>query len=452
VTAGELLRAFERRELSPVEATRACLDAIARHDDTIHAFCLVDEDSALAAARASEARWGSGEPAGLLDGVPVAVKDALYARGWPTLRGFTTAPPGATWEDDAPAVAALRRHGAVLLGKTTLPQIGWKAVTDRPGAPTTRNPFDPSRTSGGSSGGSAAAVAQGMAPLAVGTDGAGSIRIPASFCGIVGLKPTYARVPLWPPSPFGLLSHAGPMSRTVDDAALMLDVMAEPDPRDWSAPPPPSGRYARSIADGLEGLRVAFSADLGYVEHVDPEVAAAVADAARAFEELGAHVESEAPGFANPREALDTLWKAGAGAAVAALDPSQRAELDPALADVAREAEHITAIDWLRADAERARLGAAMGRFHEDWDLLLTPTMPIPAFEADRNVPDGWPDSDWASWTPFTYPFNLTQQPAATVPCGRTSDGLPIGLQIVGPRHAEARVLRAARAYEHVHG
>lgn len=450
LSATDLLAAFERRELSPVEAARACLDAIAQRDGAVHAFCLIDEEGALAAARESEARWARAEPAGLLDGVPVAIKDTFAARGWPMLRGFPAAPPGQATDDDAPPVAALRRHGAVLLGRTTLPQIGWKGITDGPGIPTTCNPWDPRRTAGGSSGGSAAALALGMAPLALGSDGGGSIRIPAGFCGVVGLKPTFARVPSSPPSPFGLLSHVGPMSRTVEDTALMLDVLSEPDPREWAALPPPAARYAGADA-GVDGLRIAFSPELGYVDVVDAEVASAVASAAAAFEDLGAQVDRVDPGFASPREAFDRLWHAGAAAGVAALHAELREVLDPELARIVDGAADITAAAWLRADARRAELGAALGRFHEDWDLLLTPTLPIPAFEADRNVPAGWPEPDWPSWTPFTYPFNLTQQPAATVPCGRTSGGLPIGLQIVGPRHAEARVLAAARAYEAAH-
>jgi len=272
MTATELLSAYRSGERSPVEATEACLAAIRDHDGELAAFCLTDPDAALASAGESEARWRRGTPAGLLDGVPVAVKDVFLTAGWPTRRGFPAVAEGASWDVDAPAVAALRRHGAVLVGKTTTPQLGWKGVTDGPHMPVTRNPWDPARTAGGSSGGSAAAVAKGMAPLALGTDGGGSIRIPGAFCGITGIKPTFARVPHWPPSPFGLLAHAGPMARTVADAALLLDVLAEPDAREWAALPPPPGRYSDALEGGIEGLRIAFSPDLGYVD-VDPEVA-----------------------------------------------------------------------------------------------------------------------------------------------------------------------------------
>src|SRR5580704_966085 len=232
LSATELLGLYRRRELSPVEATQAALDQIDARDAAVNAFCLVRGEESLAAARESERRWHAGEPAGLLDGVPTSIKDLLLTTGWPTRRGSRTIDAAGPWPEDAPAVARLREHHAVLLGKTTTPEFGWKGVTDSPLTGVTRNPWDVSRTPGGSSGGAAAAVACGMGPLAVGTDGAGSIRIPASFCGIVGLKPTHGRVPVYPPSAFGTLSHVGPMTRTVADAALLLDVLGAPDARD----------------------------------------------------------------------------------------------------------------------------------------------------------------------------------------------------------------------------
>jgi aspartyl-tRNA(Asn)/glutamyl-tRNA(Gln) amidotransferase subunit A len=449
-TSIELLAGYRAGELSPVEVARAALEHIEREDPRLNAFCLVDPERTLADARASEARWRRGEPAGTLDGVPVGVKDIFLTRGWPTLRGSRAIDPAGPWEDDAPAVAALRRNGAVLAGKTTTPELGWKGVTDSPLAGVTRNPWDPSRTSGGSSGGSAAALAAGMVPLALGTDGGGSIRIPCSFCGLAGIKPTYGRVPAWPASPYGTVAHCGPMARTVTDTALLLDVMAEPDARDWSALPPPAASYLDGLEEGIEGLRVAFSADLGHVE-VDAEVAALVARAAAAFGELGAHVEALDPGFADPREAFDVLWSAGAAAAMPGLGDPPESVLDPGLAEMAAFGRSRSLLEYLAASKRRDELGILMSRFHQEWDLLLTPTLPLAAFEAGREVPGDSPDPRWPGWTPFTYPFNLTQQPAASVPCGFTAAGLPVGLQIVGPRHGDARVLRAARAYEAAH-
>jgi aspartyl-tRNA(Asn)/glutamyl-tRNA(Gln) amidotransferase subunit A len=448
--AAALLAAYRDRRLSPVEVTEAALGRIERDDPVLGAFCLVDRARALADAHRSEERWRAGTPAGALDGVPVAVKDILLTRGWPTLRGSRMTDPAGPWEDDAPSVAALRRHGAVLPGKTTTPEFGWKGVTDSPLTGITRNPWDPSRTAGGSSGGSSAALAAGMVPLALGTDGGGSIRIPCGFCGLPGIKPTFGRVPAWPASPYGTVAHVGPMARTVTDLALLLDVMAEPDPRDWTALPPPERSFREGLDEGVRGLRVAFSPDLGYVG-VDSEVAVLVARAVDALAALGARVERADPGFADPREVYEILWSAGAGRVVAGLGDVPSGVLDPGFAAVAEAGRARSLDDYLTATARRDELGILMSRFHADWDLLVTPTLPIPAFAAGRDVPEEWPDPGWPSWTPFSYPFNLTQQPAATVPCGFTTAGLPVGLQIVGPRHGDALVLRAARAYEAAH-
>lgn len=445
-SATELVAGYRTGELSPVEATQATLARIDEADGAVNAFCLVDADSALEDARASEQRWRRGEPLGLVDGVPTSIKDMFLTRGWPTLRGSRLIDPGQDWQEDAPTVARLREQGAVLVGKTTTPEFGWKGVTDSPLTGVTRNPWDPSRTAGGSSGGAAAAAALGMGPLAIGTDAGGSVRIPGAFCGVFAFKPTYGRIPLYPASPFGTLAHAGPLTWTVDDAALMLDVVCGPDSRDWSQLAP-TGPFSDQLGRGVEGLRVAYSPRLGYVD-VDPEIADLVRDAVKAFEELGARVEEVDPGFSDPIEPFNVLWYAGAAKVLAAYPSERRAEADPALVEVVAEGERFSALDYLEATAQRMALGVSMGRFHDTYDLLLTPTMPITAFEAGAEVPVGWPQRRWTSWTPFTYPFNLTQQPAASVPCGFTSAGLPVGLQVVGARHSDPLVMAASKAFQ----
>lgn len=445
-----LLDAYRARELSPVEATEALLARIERYDPIIAAWCHLDPERSLAEARASEDRWARGTARGRLDGVSVGVKDVFLTEGWPTLKGSLLVRPDQHWDTDAPAVAALRRNGAVLLGKTTTPEIGWKGVTDAPATGVTRNPWDPERTPGGSSGGSSAALAARMVPLALGTDGGGSIRIPAGFTGVAGIKPTWGRVPLWPVSPFGALAHVGPMARTVADNALLLRVLAEPDPRDAGALPPDDADYLTAIEGGVAGLRVAFSADLGHVD-VDPEVAAAVARATEVLAGLGAHVEPVDPGFTDPLDTYCTLWNAGAAQATGHYGNDQRALMDPGLQAITADGRSRSAVEYLDAVAARGELAVHMSLFHQRYDLLVTPTLPIPAFAAGRDVPEGWPDDRWPTWTPFSYPFNLTQQPAASVPCGFTSAGLPVGMQIVGARGADALVLRAARAYEAAH-
>lgn len=447
-TATELLSLFRLGDASPVDALKAVLARITELDATLNAFCLVDATQALASARASEARWHKGAPIDTLDGVPVSIKDLILTRGWPTLRGSRTVNPQQAWDIDAPVTARLREAGAVVFGKTNTPEFGIKGTTDNLLTGITRNPWNTEMTSGGSSGGAAAAVASGMGPLAVGTDGAGSVRIPSAFCGIPGLKPSFGRVPLFPRSPMGSVSHVGPHARSVEDLALLLTVMSRPDARDWTSLPYDPRDYRDSLAGGVRGLRIAFSPDLGYVTNVDPEVAAAVRSAAESFTALGARVDELAPGFANPEEITTKLWFVGALTLVNQMTPEQRALTDPALRWQAEEGRKVTVLELQTLVARRSELGSLMRQFHQRYDLLLTPGVSVPAFAA-RSSDQGELGLDgFLGWTPFTYPFNLTQQPAAVVPCGLTRAGLPVALQIVGPMHGDALVLRAACAYE----
>lgn len=449
LTASELVAAYSAGEVSPVEATEAALRAIEERDGEINAYCLVDRRAALEDARASETRWREGNPIGWLDGVPTSVKDMFLTRGWPTLRGSACVDPGQPWEVDSPVTARLRENGLVVIGKTTTPELAWKGVTDSLLTGVTRNPWDPARTAGGSSGGSAAAVAAGMGELSVGTDGGGSVRIPASFCGIVGLKPTHGRIPLYPASPFGPLSHAGPMARSVDDVALMLDVLALPDHRDPAALPPPESAYREAVRRDVRGLIAAFSPTLGFAE-VDPEVARLVRSAVTALDEAGLRVEEADPGFADPKDAFDVLWSAGAAQWLNTFPPGSEEKIDPGLRAVWQRGRTYSAADYLAANAERAALGILMGEFHTRFDVLITPTVAIPPFEAGHEIPPGSGLSSWPEWTPFTYPFNMTQQPAISVPAGFTSAGLPVGIQIVGPRHSDDLVLAVAKLLEEV--
>ena len=442
-----LLKLYRERALSPVEVTRLLLDRLDILQPRINAFCVVDRDGALAAARQSEGRWQRGEAVGRLDGVPATIKDLVLMRGFPTLRGSRLVDPDQDCSEDAPATARLREAGAIILGKTTTPEFGWKALGDSPLTGITRNPWDPSRTPGGSSAGAAAACAAGIGPLHVGSDGAGSIRIPSAFTGVFGLKPSFGRVPAYPASPMGLLSHVGPITRTVADAALMLTVLSGPDDRDPYALPPEGKDYCGGLEDGVRGWRIAYSPTLGYAK-VDPEIAAAAAAAASRFEALGAVVEEVDAVFTSPREALFTLWAAGAAKLLSAFPAERRAELDPGLVATAEAGERITAADYLGADLVRNALGQQMAAFHRKYDLLLTPMMPIPALPAGQDLNDPTTERHWIDWSPFSYPFNMTRQPAASIPCGLTRAGLPIGLQIVGPLYSDDRVLRAARAFE----
>jgi len=447
LSAVDLLDLYRSRRASPVEVVRAVLQRIETVDPVLNAFCFLAPDEALSMAAASEARWLKGEPMGALDGVPVSIKDILLTKGWPTLRGSKTVDPAGPWTDDAPAVARMRESGAVFVGKNTTPEFGWKGVTDSPLTGVTRNPWDPAKTPGGSSGGGAAAVAACMVPLTLGTDGGGSIRIPCAFTGLFGLKPAFGRVPAWPLSPFGTVAHIGPMTRTVADSALLLNVISRPDLRDWFALPADGRDFRDGLDGGVRGWRVAYSPALGQAR-VDPEVAAIVARAVKRFADLGAEVEAVDPVLPNAEEVFRRHWFSGAAYLLRNFTPAQKALMDRGLVDVAELGSQITLMELLDAVQQRGALGIAMNRFHEKYDLLLTPSLPLPAFEAGREVADVMKEQRWTEWTPFSYPFNLTQQPAASVPCGLTAAGLPVGLQMVGPRYDDWRVLRAARAFE----
>ena len=448
LTARDLLSLYRRKALSPVEAARDALSRIERCEPAINAFVRVEAEAALAQARASEQRWVQGEPIGRVDGLPATIKDNIDVAGWPSRKGSrTTADTPAV--ADAPAVAHLRREGAVFLGKTTLPEWGWIGVCHSPLTGITRNPWHRDRTTGGSSGGAAASALLNLGVLHLGTDGAGSIRIPAAFTGVFGIKPSYGRVAAYPASPFGVLAHQGPLTRTVGDAALMLSVISGADMRDATAWNTPAPDFSAGLDGGVRGLRIAWSPRLGYVKHLDPEVEAATTKAAQVFAALGAHVESVDPGFAEPIDILGAIWFGVSSTIVDAVPEARRGEMDPDFRRMAEQGRGTPLAGYLAAHARRAELYRHMLSFHERYDLLLTPQMPIPAFEAGRVTPaDGRFGDDWIGWSPYTYPFNLTGQPAASVPCGFSSDGLPLALQIVGGPRNDALVLRAARAFE----
>jgi aspartyl-tRNA(Asn)/glutamyl-tRNA(Gln) amidotransferase subunit A len=447
LTAVELVGLYSRKRLSPVEATKAVLERIEKLNPVPNAFCVVDKRQAIQNATQSEKRWLKNEPQGLLDGVPVSIKDLIVTKGWPTLRGSRTIDPKQPWNDDAPCVARLREHGAVIVGKTTTPEFGWKGVTDSPLTGITRNPWNTKLTPGGSSGGAAAAVAAGMGPLAIGTDGGGSIRIPCGFTGLFGIKPSFGRVPAWPLSLMGTVAHLGPMTKTVTDAALMLTVISEPDARDWHALPYDPRDYRVGLEDGVKGLRIAYSADLGYAK-VDPEIAAIVKKAVKVLSDLGTHVEAKDPGFENCGPMFSAHWFPGAAMIVRNTHPKKRALMDKGLLETAKLGEKVSTAEYVAAVTRRGALGVHMNAFHQKYDLLVTPTLPLAAFKAGQEMASVLKEKRWTDWTPFTYPFNLTQQPAASVPCGFTKRGLPVGLHIIGPRYNDALVLRAARAFE----
>jgi aspartyl-tRNA(Asn)/glutamyl-tRNA(Gln) amidotransferase subunit A len=459
LSATELIRRYKKKDISPVEAARAILDRISKYDTELNSFCYVDEDAVMEMARDSETRWIRGEPKGLVDGVPVSIKDLCLTRGWPTMFGSKTTDPNQAWDEDAPTVARLREDGAVLLGKTTTPEFGHKFITVSPLTGVTRNPWNLEKTPGGSSGGAGAAVAAGFGPLAVGTDGGGSIRIPSSWSGIYGLKSTFGRVPHYPRGSFGSLSHAGPMTRTVEDAALMMTVITRPDPRDWWSLPPDGRDYRIGLDDGVKGLKIGYTPDFGLdgkliktargdiTVSVDPEVTSIVKKAVDLFSDLGSVVEPvEMSGMEEASVIHGLHWIVFCAQRGRMFTREQIPLLDPLFAGFIDLGKSVNVVDFAEAQVQRETLGHKINMFHEKYDLLLAPTFHVPAIEADR-IPDALMGPP-----PFTCIFNHTKQPAASIPCGLTGQGLPVGLQIVGPLFRDDLVLRASRAYESARG
>ncbi len=447
-TAAELIQIYRTKQASPVEVASAVFARMDRLDVKLNAFALQAPEVAALAARQSEDRWMRGQPCGPLDGVPVSIKDLILTQGMPTLRGSRTIDANQPWEVDAPATARLREAGAVIIGKTNTPEFGCKGETNSPRTGITRNPWNLAKTPGGSSGGASAAVSAGMGPIAIGTDGAGSVRIPAAFCGNFGLKPSFGRVPAYPLSPFGSVAHLGPHTLSVLDAALVMNVLKQPDARDWTALPSDPRDYTVGLNDGVRGLKIAYSPTLGYARNVHPEVAAAVHAAALALQDQGAIVELVDPGFEDPLEISTGLWFLGAYAVWSGLTAEQQAVTDPDFRAQAEIGARLSTLDVQQLHLQRGALGSQMRQFMQQYDLLLTPAVAIPAFDARPAGQVPMTAEAMLGWTPFSYPFNLTQQPACSMPCGLTSDGLPIGLQLVGPMFGDALVLRAARAYE----
>ena len=444
----ELVTMIRAKQLSPVELTRAVLERIERVNPTLNAFCTLTADTALARARDAEAAVMGGGPLGPLHGIPYSIKDLAFTRGVRTMSGshiFATRVP----DVDAPFVRRLAGAGGVMLGKTTSPEFGWKALGDSPLTGITRNPWNTAMTTGGSSAGAAAAAAAGLGPLAHGSDGAGSIRIPSSFCGVYGLKPSYGRVPMWPISNNDYASHNGPMTRTVADAALMLSVMAGPDDWDKSALDAPPADYVGRLRDGVRGLRVAFNPNLD-TQRVDPEVATIVAQAARAFQELGAVVEDVKTGFADSQRVIRLLWNAHEAGNYARYLPEFRSRMDPGLVASIEDGLRYSVTEYVEARGEKLAYCDSVRPLFETYDLLLTPSVSVTAFEVGRLNPAHWPQHewDWFPWAGFSYPFNFTGHPAASIPAGFTAAGMPVGLQIVGRRNADLTVLQASAAFE----
>ncbi len=443
LTARETARLIGRKELSPVEVVRGALDRAEATQSTLNAFTVLRREEAVKEAHAAEEAVMRGEPLGTLHGLPFSAKDLISVAGLPYASG-SRAMEGNIGKVDAPSVERARAAGAILIGKTTTSEFGCKPVGDLPLTGVTRNPLDLKLTPGGSSAGCAASVAAGITPFGLGTDGGGSIRIPAAFTGTFGFKANFGRVPVWPASATPTLAHVCALARNVRDAALLLHAVAGYDPRDPAAIAGPVPDFLGACEAPLEGLKIAWSPTLGYAKP-DPEVVEICGRAARLLERAGCMVEEVERVFADdPEDLWAAEFYAGVGTRLRPILETRRDLLDPAVADildVALKQEMRAYYDTVfRRYALRDEMAAFFGRY----DALISPTLPVSALEAGRNIPKGLEDRSLVSWVYYTYPFNLTGQPAASLPAGLSARGLPVGLQIVTPRNDEEGALRIA--------
>lgn len=448
--AHDLLAAYRQRTLSPVEVTQAVLAHMERWEPHIRATYLLRPEHALAQARQSEARWQRGEPQGLLDGVPVTIKENIATQGDPTPLG-TAAVPLVPAAADAPPAARLREAGAVMVAKTTMPDYGMLSSGLSSFHPLSRNPWDVSKGPGGSSAGAGAAAAAGYGPLHIGTDIGGSLRLPASWCGIFSLKPSLGRIPIDPPYTG---RAAGPMTRTVQDAALMMQVLSQPDARDsMSLPYQPIawGEYDQGV-QRLRGLRLGLLLDAGCGLPVEDEVRAAVEHAARLFEQAGAQVSLMQPFMTQAMlDGMDHFWRMRSYTDLQALPEAQRAKVLPYIRAWAESAAGMTGTQVFQASQQFHTTRVATVKACSGFDYVLSPVAPMPAFAAVLPSPTNDPLRP-LEHIGFTVPFNMSEQPAASVNCGYTANGLPIGLQIAGARFDDLGVLQVAHAFEQIRG
>ena len=456
-SATQLARLIQGREISPVELMEAVFSRIEHLQPQINAFSTVCTDKALEASRKAESEIVRGKSVGPLHGIPFSVKDLLWTKGVRTTFGSYIL-ENYLPDEDAPCVQRLKEAGGILIGKTSTPEFGHKAITDSPLFGITRNPWNLDRTPGGSSGGAAALVAAGLGPLAIGTDGGGSVRIPASCSGIVGLKPTLGRIP-HPQSldVFGTLAHVGPMTRTVADTALMFEVMAGPEVKDPYSYGLPKETYQSSVTgkvrESLKGWRIAWSPTLGNTE-VDNEVLKLTEAAAQVFAKFGCELEEARPDFDLPEEHYLILFHSSLAARLSPYLERFRDKIDPSLLDAIERGSKYSAVDLQRANYLRTQLFQTVQQFFKKFDLLITPTLSAPALPITHNalepiaVNGKIAGSMRGAWYPYMYPFNMAGNPAISIPCGWTRDNLPVGLQIVGPWLAEGSILQAAAAFE----
>ena len=446
--AAELAPMIRRKELSPVELMRVVLKRIEACEPKLNAMARFIPEAAMAGAKAAETALMKDQPIGPLHGIPVTIKDLHYVKGVTNERGSVTQ-KGFVPDTDAPFVSRLKNAGAIVVGKTTVCEFAWKGVSQSPLTGITSNPWKLGYNTGASSAGAGAASAAGYGPLHQGSDGAGSVRMPAHFSGIFGLKPTFGRIPNWPVGSNDNTSHLGPMTRDVRDGAMMMSVISGPHPWDFTSLEACPADYVGRLDEGIRGRRIAYSPDLGHAR-VDPEVADLVAAAVKVLaSDCGASVEPVTPAWGKDGPEIIRLMYPVHATGNAKYLAEYESRMDPALVAMIRDGLKVTTQQYQAIRDRKSAYVTAMARFMEDWDFLVTPTVSVAAFPAELIAPTHWPQHpwDWIQWAEFSYPFNFSGMPAATVPCGFTKDGLPVGLQIVGRRFDDLGVMQASQAF-----
>jgi aspartyl-tRNA(Asn)/glutamyl-tRNA(Gln) amidotransferase subunit A len=450
LTVAQAMELLANQSLTAEELMSECIETIRKKNPSINAFSDIYLEEAFETARDCDLDTKNGRCRGPLHGIPVGVKDLFLTSGRRTTRGsvaFREFVPN----ENAPIIDRIESAGAIVIGKTTTTEMGWSGSSVSELYGPTRNPWNTKLTSGGSSSGSAAAVATGMVPCALGSDGGGSVRIPASFCGIFAMKGSLARIPTYPWSPTEMLSHAGPLTRTATDSAILFNLLKGPDPRDHLALPDDGLDYLQCCID-RENVKVAFAPTLFGVD-IDSEVAKAVAESVSRIEQcFGIKVEIVEPKWNDPIDIFETLWVAGRGIFYRDQNSDLENGFGEGFRNLIRASQGYTLANYLNAIKARAEFATLIHLFFEDYDFLLLPTVPILPFDAELEAPKNMPGKSeilpWTGWTPFTYPFNLSGNPAASMPIGTSSEGLPIGLQIIGRRHTDHSVLSFCRAFE----
>jgi len=444
-SSAQLRKAYADGAVSPVEVAEAALARIGNLADRYNVFSFLAPEDTLQMARRSEERWRKGEPLGNGDGIPVTIKDNMSVAGWPRQCGSLTVRQEERSQTDSACVARLREAGCIFLGKTTTPEFAWKGVGDSPLNGVSRNPWRTDLTPGGSSSGAAIAALLDMGVWHTASDAAGSIRIPSAFCGVQGFKPTFGIVPNFPASAFSSLGHHGPLARNVTELAEMMAIISRPDSRDATAAPPGLLDFRAPLEDGLQGKRIGYFRGDG---NVDPEILEVLDRTLRLCEDLGAVVDEIHVDFADAREQIECYWRVGCALLMDSVPAELRPLVDPGLAEKGRQGKAVSGMELRAVQLRREDLASSLNLLHDSYDFVVTPVVPIQPFQSGRDVPPGSDFKEWIDWAPFSYPFNLTHQPTASVTCGLTRSGLPTAMQIVGRRFSDRAVLAAAAAFE----